>query len=176
MIKTARKSKGRSAAVLVGALAMLLSTVAFAPSAFADPYIGPYGEPRVEDISGPWQKIDRPRGEESRNYLPGCPRYYVCLYVLSNQTSSRNYWYVFRLYDERGYTVSDFNYNTSLQWIINNQVGGSDGKVGAETLDSGIIMDRIACYPAPDTVVDPSRQFRSANWYDVWNIRTNAYC
>ncbi|MDH6222974.1 hypothetical protein [Streptomyces pseudovenezuelae] len=171
LIKTARASKRGSAACgLLVAFAMLLSMFAATPvHAATDPYISAAGEPRVEGISGPWMKMDRPRGEESRNYLPGCARYYVCLYVLSNQTSARNYWYIFRLYDETMYDVYDFNYDNTLQWIIVNQTGGKD----AATYDGGPIPDLIQCYNTNDPALETSRNFKSANWYFVWHVRTD---
>ncbi|WP_433466177.1 hypothetical protein [Spirillospora sp. CA-128828] len=171
-VPAAGSKKGRFAATLVAAFTLLLATIAVAPSAYADPYIGPGGEPKVEGVSGPWKKMDRPRGEESRGYLPGCPKAYVCLYVLSNQTSARNYWYIFRLYEERSYKVYDFNYNSSLQWIINNQIGGVD----AMTFDGGVIGDLIACYDAPAIASETSWAFKSANWYPVWWVATDGDC
>src|SRR5690242_7104368 len=82
IMRGARMPKRRFAAVTVAASAMLLSTIAVAPSASADPYIGPGGEPKVDGIEGPCRWMDRPRGEESRDYLPSCAKFYVCLYVL----------------------------------------------------------------------------------------------
>ncbi|MGI5200518.1 hypothetical protein ACQEU6_02780 [Spirillospora sp. CA-108201] len=173
IMRTARMSKRRFAAVTVAASAMLLSTIAVAPSASADPYIGPGGEPKIDGIAGPWRWMDRPRGEESRDYLPSCPKANVCLYVLSNQTSTRNYWYVFKLYVEKLYSVHNFNYNSDYQWIINNQTGGVD----VVTFTGGVIGDMIACYPAPASAPDLSRNFRSANWYPVWSLDTGLkYC
>lgn len=169
-IRTARTPKRRLTAIVFAASTMLLSTLAVAPSASADPYIGPGGEPQIEGIGGPWRWMDRPRGEESRDYLPACPQANVCLYVLSNQTSTRNYWYVFKLYVERTYAVHNFNYNSDYQWIINNQTGGVD----AETFEGGVIGDLIACYPAPASAPATSRAFKSANWYPVWHVYTGA--
>jgi hypothetical protein len=171
VIQTTRTSKRRFAAVAVAAFAMLLSTIAIAPSASADPYIGPGGAPSIDGIDGPWRWMDRPRGEESRDYLLSCPQSYVCLYVLSNQTSTRNYWYIFRLYVEKTYAVHNFNYNSNYQWIVNNQTGGVD----VETFDGGAIGDLIACYPAPASAPANSRDFRSANWYPVWSLFTGAH-
>ncbi|GAA2293973.1 hypothetical protein GCM10010402_60630 [Actinomadura luteofluorescens] len=174
IMRTARMRKRRLAVVTVAASAMLMSTVAVAPSASADPYIGPGGEPTIDGISGPWRWMDRPRGEESRDYLPSCAKYYACLYVLSNQTSTRNYWYVFRLYDEKSYRVHNFNYDSKYQWIINNQTGDAD----VLTFDGGVIGSIIACYQAPASAPDLSRNFKSANWYPVWSLDTtyHDYC
>lgn len=148
-------------------------------SAASDPWIG-YGASNPP----PFSTLSADRGVDSRTYLPSCPKYYFCVYALYNQTSTQNYWRVWKfdkstylgLGQYQFYILHNFNYNTDGQWVVNNQVGYN---WDVQMLDNN---DReITCYTAPPDPrpanADPAdyeRRFRSVNYWPVWKIANDA--
>jgi hypothetical protein len=139
-------------------------------------------EPQIK-TSESWQKVfviglkTSPRYVDSRPYLDNCPLGSFCIYALYDQTSTTNYWKEFGIISYGQYGLSQFNYDTSGQWIVNNQ---TDNKGDVITMDHD--QHDISCYPTPPWPRplnrDYARDFKPANWWPVWFVFNNSpqYC